>query len=158
MTQEDNFLILLDIEVDIVKENGTVCIDSFQILYFEDLVTGVTIHLEDDARILAAGWTDLLYIEFFQHLLTRCGLLALCHIGREAADELFQLLLLFFSLHALVLSLTQSELGAFVPETVVTGKDRYFTEVDVDGLCAHGVKEVTVVADNEHRLVLVNIA
>ena len=79
-------------------------------------------------------------------------MLRLCHIGRETADEFFQLLALFLGFHALVLSLTQGKLRRLIPERVVTGEDGDLAEVDVDGLRGNSIEEVTVVADDENAL------
>ena len=106
----DEVLVALDVEADVVEEDRAVGIDRLEVFDHEDLVARLALHLEDDARILAAGGTDLLDVELLEHLLAGCGLLTLCHVSRESADELFQLLFLFLGLHLLVLSLAQSQL------------------------------------------------
>ena len=152
MREEYHLLALLDVEVYIVEENCSVLIASLQAFNLQNLVTWFTIHLEDDSRILTARRTNLLNVQLLQHLLAGCGLLTLSYIGRESADELLQLLLLLLSLHLLVLSLTESQLRTLVPERVVTGKHGYLTEVDIHGLGADSIEEVTVVRNHENCL------
>ena len=158
MTEEDDFLAFLNIEIDMVEEHRSVLIDGFQVLYLKNLVARLALHLEDDAGILAAGGLDLLDVELLKHLLAARRLTALGHIGRETADELLQLFLLLLSLHLLVLCLTEGKLRALIPEAVVAGEDGDFAEVDIDGLRRYGIEEVTVVAHHEHGLVLINLA
>ena len=110
VTQEYGLLTFLDSEVHIVEQYGSVSIDSLQAFYLQNLCARLALHREDDARILTCRRCDFLDVQLLQHLLTRCGLLRLCHIGRETADELLQLLALLVGLHLLVLSLTQSQL------------------------------------------------
>ena len=50
--------------------------------------------------------------------------------------------------------LTQSELAGLVPEAVVTSELLDATEVNIHRVRADRVKEVTVVADDKHRLLI----
>ena len=79
--EEDHFVAFLYGEADVVEEHGAIVADGFQSFHFEDLVAGLSVHLEDDARVLACGRLDFLDVEFLEHLLAAGGLLALCHIG-----------------------------------------------------------------------------
>ena len=152
MTKEHHLLTFLDVEVNVIEEHCTVCVYRFQTIHFENLISRFAIHLENDARIFATRRTNLLYIQFLQHLLSTCSLLTLSHIGRETADKLFQFLTLLFGFLTLILCLTQCQLRTLVPERIVTCKDTHFTKVDIYGLGAHGIKEVTVVTDHKHCL------
>ena len=150
VADEDDLFLLFDLEAHLVEEHGAVVGHGFEVLHFENLVAGFAIHLEDDARITARRGLDFLYVELLEHLFARSGLTALCHVGREAADEFLQLLLLFLGLLALVLRLAESELRRFVPERIVTREESHFAEVDVDSVGANLVEEVAVVRNNEH--------
>ena len=152
MREKYYLLPLLDIEVYVVEEYCSVLIASLQALNLQNLVARFTVHLEDDAWVLTARWADFLNIQLLQHLLAGCGLLTLSHIGRESADELLQLLLLLLGLHLLVLSLTESQLRTLVPERVVTGKHSYLAKVNIHGLSADSIEEVTVVGNHENSL------
>ena len=79
--------------------------NGLKVLHLQNLVSGFSLHLEDDAGIFAGAGADFLHIKFLKHLLSACGLLAFCHIGRESADKLFQFLSLFLGLGLLVLGL-----------------------------------------------------
>ena len=70
MAQEHGLLTFLDGEVHIVEQYGAVLVYSLQTLHLEDLRTGLTLHGEDDARILTGRGGDLLYVQFLQHLLS----------------------------------------------------------------------------------------
>ena len=150
VADEHHLFLLFDLEAHLVEEHGTVVGHGFEILYLENLVAGLAIHLENDAGIATRRRLDFFDIELFEHLLARSGLTALGHIGREAADEFFQFLLLFLGLLALVLRLAQGELRRLVPERIVTREEGHFAEVDVDGVGANLVEEVTVVRNDEH--------
>ena len=73
-------------------------------------------------------------------------------VGAEAADELEQLLAFVLGLLVGLLLLTQGELRALVPERIVAGEELHAVIVYVECMSAHGVKEVTVVRHNEHRV------
>ena len=148
--EEHNLVAFLYVEVDILEEHHAFIGGLGEAGHFEYLVTGFALGREDDARVFAGRRTDLFDVEFLEHLLAAGGLLALCHVGAESADELFELALLLFCLGFLVLLLTEGELAGFVPEAVVTGKEVDLAVVDVDGMGTHGVEEVTVVAHHEH--------
>ena len=105
MPDEHHLLVFLDVEVEVVEEHRAVVGHGFQAFYLEDLVARVAVHLENDTRIFARGGLDFFHVELLEHLLAARGLAALCHVGREAADKFFQLLLLLFGLLALVLRL-----------------------------------------------------
>ena len=150
VADEHHLFLLFDLEAHLVEEHGAVVGHGFEILYLENLVAGFAIHLEDDARIAARRRLNFLDVELLEHLFARSRLTALCHVGREAADELLQLLLLLLGLLALVLRLAESELRRFVPERIVTREERHLAEVDVDRVGANLVEEVTVVRNNEH--------
>ena len=158
MAEEHHLLTFLDVEVHVVEEHRSVLVDGFQSLDLKNLVARLALHLEDDARIFAARRLDFLHVELLQHLLSAGCLAALGHVGGESAYELLKLLLLLLGLYLLVLRLAKGELRALVPEAVVAGEHGHLAEVDVDGLCGHGVEEVTVVAYHEHGLVLVYLA
>ena len=152
MAEEHYLLAFFNVEVYIVEEHRAVRVNGFQSLNLEYLVARLAFHLEDDARIFPRRRAYLLYVKLLRHFLAACRLLALCHVGREAAYELFKFLALLFGFLTLVLRLTQGKLRAFVPERVVAGEHRDLSEVDIYGLRAHGIEEVAVVAYNEHRL------
>ena len=52
--QEHYFLFFLDIEVHVVEQYCSVFINGFQVFYFQDLVSWLALHLEDDAWIFTA--------------------------------------------------------------------------------------------------------
>ena len=149
--KEGHLVARLDLEVDVLEELGALhCLA--QAVYLEHLVAHLAFGSEDDARIAACRWLDLLDVEFLEHLLATGGLLRLGNVGREAADELQELLLLLFGLLVGHLLLLQGELRRLVPEAVVAGKERTLLEVDIHGVGAHRVEEVAVVAHYEHRV------
>ena len=150
--EEYDFVTFLHVEVYIVEKYCPVFRGGFQPFHFQNLVARFTFHLEDDARIFAGGRTDFLHVQFFQHFLAAGGLFAFGHVGREAPDEFLQFLFLFLGFGFLVLCLFQSQLAGLVPEAVVPGKQGDFPEVDVHRVGAYGVKEVTVVAHDQHRV------
>ena len=151
---EDDLVVLLYVEVQIAEEQRTIIGISCEALDFKDLVPWITVWSEDDTWVATATGLDLFDIELLEHLLTARSLLALSDIGTEAADELFEFLLLFLSLLILLLLLTQSELAGLVPEAVVTSELLDATEVNIHRMRADRVKEVTVVADDKHRLLI----
>ena len=155
MREEHRLLSALDVERHVVEQHRAIGIDGFQAFHLKNLVARLAFHGEDDAGILTARRANLLHVELLEHLLARCGLLRLGHIGREAAYELLQLLAAFFSFQALVLSLTQGELRRLVPERIVSGEDRHLAEVDVYRLCRDSIEEVAVVTHHEHTLLQV---
>ena len=155
MAQENNLLIFFYIKADVVKEYRSIGVYRLQSFNFQDLIAWFSIHLEDNSRIFSTRRTNFLHIQSLQHLLARGGLLTFCHIGREPSDKLFQLLALLFSFHLLILSLTQCQLRTLIPERIVAREYRYFTKIDINGLCADGIQEVTVVANHQHRLLYI---
>ena len=155
---EDHLLSLLDIEADVVEEDRAVGIDRLEVFDHENRLPG-----SRSIRKMMPGYLRLegrisSTLSFSSIFFARGGLLALGHVGRESADKLLQLLALLVGLHALVLLLAQGELARLVPKGVVAGEDRHLAKVDVDGLRAHGVEEVAVVADDEDGLILVDLA
>lgn len=152
VTDEDNLLALLHVEVEVVEEHGTIFGDGLEVADFQDLVAGLALHLEDDAGVFTRRGFDLLHVEFLKHLLSAGGLLALGHVGGEAADKLFQFLTLLLGFLTLVLGLAQGELRRLVPEGVVAGEEGHLAKVDIDGVGAHLIEEVAVVADHEHGM------
>ena len=70
MRQEDGLLTFLDIEAYIVEKHSSISIDSFEVLHFKYLVAWLTIHSEDDSRILTCGRCNLFDIKFLKHLLS----------------------------------------------------------------------------------------
>ena len=75
MREEHGLLPLLDGEVHIVEEYGAIGIHGLQSFYLKNLCTRFALHLEDDTRILTCRGRNLLNIKFFEHLLSRSGLL-----------------------------------------------------------------------------------
>ena len=151
---EDDLIVLLHVEVQVTEEERTIIGISGKPLDLEDLVPWVTIRGENNPRIAATTGLDFLDIELLEHLLTARSLLTLSHVGTEAADELLELLLLFLSLLILLLLLTQGELAGLIPEAVVTSELLDTTEVNVYRVRADRVEEVTVVTDDQHRLLV----
>ena len=152
MAEEDNLVALFHGEAHIVKQHGAVFGCGLEILHLQNLVSGLSFHLEDDAGIFACAGTDFFHVEFLKHLLAAGGLLAFCHIGRESADKFLQFLSLFLGFGLLVLGLTQGQLATLIPEAVVSGKHGYLSEVDVYGVGADTVQEVAVVAHHQHGM------
>ena len=152
MTQEYHFVTFLNSKAYVVEQYGSVLHSGFQALHFQNLIAWLAVHLEDDARIFSGRRSDFFHIQFLQHLLTAGSLLTLCHIGRESADELLQLLPLLLSLGLLVLSLTQRQLATLVPEAVVAGKHCHLAKIDIYGVGTNAVQEVTVMADHQYRM------
>ena len=149
MAQEGHLVALLYLEVDILEEH--LAVDrSREAVHLEDLVARLALGSEDDAGVAARRRLDLLHIEFLEHLFARGGLLRLGHIGAESLDEFEQLLALLLGLLVLLLLLTQSQLRRFVPEAVVAGEELHLVVVDIEGMGAHRVEEVAVVAHHEH--------
>ena len=138
-----------------VEKHGAVVRSCFQILNFQNLVACLSLHSEDDTRVFACRRLNLIDIEFLQHLLTRGGLLTLSHIGREAAYKLFQFFALLLGFGFLVLSLTQGQLRALVPERIVSGEEGHLAEVYIYGVSADGIEEVSVVGNHEDGAVVV---
>ena len=93
---------------------------------------------------------DVLDVEFLEHLLAAGRLLALGHIGTEATDKLLEFLTLLLGLGLLVLCLAEGKLRTLVPETIVAGKDVHLAEVDIHGVGANRIKEVTIVAHHQY--------
>ena len=119
VAEENNLFALLHVEGQFVEEHGAIVGHGLQVVHLQNLVARLTIHLEDNAGVLTRRRLNLFHVEFLEHLLAARGLAALCHVGREAADKFFQLLLLFFGLLTLVLRLAQGELRGLIPERVV---------------------------------------
>ena len=135
MTDENDLVVLLDVEVQVTEQYLSV--DALgQSAHFQNLVTRLPVGCKENARITTAGGFDLFDVQFLQHFLAAGSLFRLGHIGTESADELFQLLLLLLSLLVLLLLLTQCQLAGFVPETVVTGKQLQLAIVDIDRMGA----------------------
>ena len=153
--EEHHLFAFLYVEREVLEEHGAVVGCSAQAFHFQYLIAWLALHAEDDAWIAACAGLDFSYIELLEHFLSAGGLAALSHVGREAADELFQLFLLLFGLHLLVLCLAQGELRTFVPEAVVAGKERHLAKVDVHRVGTNLVEKVAVVAHHEHRVLKV---
>ena len=152
VAEENNLFALLHVEGQFVEEHGAIVGHGLQVVHLQNLVARLAIHLEDNAGVLTRRRLNLFHVEFLEHLLAAGRLAALGHIGREAADKLFQLLLLLLGLLLLVLSLTQGQLRTLVPEGVVTREEGYLAEINIYGVRADLVEEVAVVAHDQHRV------
>ncbi len=149
MREEANLVVALNVERDVGEELGAILHDVGEIANLKHLVTGLTLGGEDDTWVTTGRGGDFFDIDLLEHLLAASSLTALCHVGREARDELHKFLTLLLGLLILHSLLTESELRALIPEGVVAGEHANLAVVDVDDIGADIVEEVAVVADHD---------
>ena len=105
--------------------------------------------------VAAGGGGQLLDGELVQQLAAGSGLLGLGLVGGESGDKLLEFLDLVLVALVLLLDEVLHQLGGLVPEVVVAHVHLDLVVVDVHDVGAHGVEEVTVVADHDDSAVVV---
>ena len=146
---KSDLVIVAEGEGNIVKDLDAV--DRLgEILDLQYFISDLAVRAEIDVRIFTAGRTDVIQLDFFQCTLSGGCLLGLGSVGREAGDEILQLLDFFFLLFVRFLHLTDEQLAGLIPEVVVTGIELNLAVVDVCDLCADLVQKVTVVGYDDN--------
>ncbi len=123
-----------------------------EVFHREYFVSDLPVGAEVDVRIFSAGRLDLIQLNLFQGTLSGGSLLGLGSVCGETGDELLQLLDLFFLLFVGFLHLLYQKLTGFKPEIIVAGVELDFAVVDVCGMGADLIQEVTVVGDHDNRV------
>ena len=77
--EEHDFLAFLHVEGEVLEKYGSVVFDGCEPFDFKYLVSGFSLHGEDDAWVFACGWENLVDVELFEHLLARGGLVLIIH-------------------------------------------------------------------------------
>ncbi len=88
MGEECYFVVAFDVERYVGEEASAVVEGVGEVANFEDFVASGTFGGEDYSWVATRGGCYFFYVEFFEHFLAACGLLAFGDVGREARDEL----------------------------------------------------------------------
>ena len=115
-----------------------------QAFHGQHFISDLAVRTEINVRILPAGGTDLVQLDFLQSLLSGGCLLGLGSVSRETGDKFLQLLDLLFLLLVGLLHLANQQLAGFVPEVVVTGIELNLAVIDVGDMGADLIQEITV--------------
>jgi len=113
-----------------------------------DFAVGFKINI----RVLPAGRFDIVKLNLLKSLLTGGRLLRFRGVGAEPRDEFLQLLDLLFLLTVRFLHLADKQLARLEPEIVVARVKPDFSIVDIRRLRADFIQEVTVMRNDDDRV------
>ena len=142
-------------EGDVVQNLHTVdgLADAF---YGEHFISDFAVGTEINVGIFTAGRTDLIQLDFFQGTFTARSLFGFGSVGAEPGDELLQLFDFFLFFLVGFFHLTDHQLAGLVPEIVVSGVELDLAVVDVGDEGADLVEEITVMGNDDNRIVEVD--
>src|SRR5699024_2006401 len=127
-----------------------------QTFYLKHLITDLAVRAEINIRILSAGRFDLIQLDFLQRTLSGGRLFTLGSVGTETGNKFLQFLdLLFFFLIGF-LHLFYQQLAGLKPEVVISCVQLNLSVIDIGNLCTNLVQEITVVGNDDYRVVKID--
>ena len=120
------------------------------------ILARLTLGLEADPRIAAAGGGHILDGNLLEQLAAGRCLTGLGLVGGEPCDERLQLLDLLFGALILILDELLHQLARLVPEVIVADIHFDLAVVDIDDVRADVIEEVTVMRYDEHGAVVIH--
>ena len=125
-------------------------------LYHQYFISDFTIRTEINIRILSAGRPHFIQLNLLQSTFSGSSLLTLRSIGRKSRNKFLQLFDFFLFFLVSFLHLFNQKLAGFIPEIIVSGIQLNLSVINVCGMGADLIQEITVVRYHNHRIFEIN--